>query len=88
MPRARGEDGGVAAVGRPLDVAAQVARRRLGAHAAQCRRLRLGPHERTHGMAAMQQQGHDAAAEPPARSCDQDDHATSVPFMKEWMLQW
>jgi hypothetical protein len=53
VPRARGEDGGVAARQSPLDVAAEVPDDRLGSGAAQARGLAVRPHEPPHGVSPV-----------------------------------
>ena len=78
MARAGGEHGRVAAVGGPLDVAAQVRDDRVGADPRRRRRLRVGAHERAHAVPAMQQQRHDALPEPAVRARDEDDHVWTL----------
>ena len=74
MARAGGEDRGLAAVRRPLDVAAQVPDDRVGADVAQAGRLLLGPDQRANAMPATQQEGDDALPEPAMGAGDQHEH--------------
>ena len=73
------EDGGVAAVRGPLDVAAQVGDDGVGARVAERRRLLLGADEGPHVVPATEQEGHDTAPQPPVGTGDEYDHATFLP---------
>ena len=74
VPRAGREDGGVAAVRGPLDVAAQIGDDGVGAGVAQRSRLRVGADEGADGVPASEQESHDAAPEPPVGTGDEHDH--------------
>ena len=82
MPRPGGEHRGLAAVGDPLHVAAEVRDHRLGADVAQRRRLALGADERAHAVATVEQQREDPAAEPAMGAGDEYDHSRMVTGMR------